>query len=244
MNTNSDLILNDKKYHLNKTIECEKQNIHLIHIFEDEWVNNLEVVKSKLRNILSLSEKSIYARNCEVREITTKIKTKFLIKNHIQRADKSSIKLGIFYKNELMGVMTFGRRRLALGKKITENKEFELIRFATSTSVVGGASKLFSYFVKKYHPLKIVSYADRRWTCSRGNLYEKLGFEKVGETSPNYWYFKNGYFTRTHRFTFRKNVLNEKLEEFDKKLTEWENMKLNGYNRIWDCGSLKYEWKI
>ncbi|QQV87837.1 hypothetical protein [Campylobacter phage CJLB-7] len=33
-----------------------------------------------------------------------------------------------------------------------------------------------------------------------------------------------------------KHKLKDKLEKFDPNLTESENMKLNGYNRVWDCG--------
>lgn len=32
------------------------------------------------------------------------------------------------------------------------------------------------------------------------------------------------------------------LPIFDINLTNWENMQLNGYDRIWDCGYIKYEW--
>ena len=100
---------------------------------------------------------------------------------------------------------------------------------------------MLKYFIAEYSPNNIISYADRRW--SLGKLYETLGFSKTKETFCNYWYMK-GYSNRIHRFNFRKNVLKEKLEVFDEKLTEWENMQLNGYDRIWDCGSLKYELDV
>lgn len=48
------------------------------------------------------------------------------------------------------------------------------------------------------------------------------------------------YEKRLHRFNFTKQRIIEKyngLAEF----SEWENMKLLGYDRIWDCGHLKYE---
>jgi hypothetical protein len=45
-----------------------------------------------------------------------------------------------------------------------------------------------------------------------------------------------------HRFSFRKDQLPKKLSTFDPALTEWENMQLNGYDRVWDCGNLKYVW--
>lgn len=98
-------------------------------------------------------------------------------------------------------------------------------------------------FTKNYNPQKIVSYADRRWTYSKTNLYDKLGFVKIDDGIPNYWYIDNTW-ERIHRFNFRKNVLNEKLQNFDENLTEWENMQINGYDRIWDCGHLKYELTI
>ena len=238
----SELNGKDKKYHLNKTIQCENKNIHLIHIFEDEWLNKQDIVKRRLKHILGKSDKVIYARKCKIKELFSEEKRIFLEQYHIQGNDKSAIKLGLFTGGELVSVMTFGKRRISLGKKLTEEGEYELMRYATSVSVIGGAGKLLSYFIKNYNPVKIISYADRRW--SRGNLYEKLGFNKTGETPVNYWYFKNGYFIRNHRFNFRKNVLNEKLETFNSSLTEWENMQLAGYNRIWDCGSVKFVLKI
>lgn len=231
----------DKNYHLNKTISCENEGIQLIHIFEDEWINKSNIVKMRLKNILGLNDDRIYGKQCIVSEIDNIIKSNFLNNYHIQGTDKSSIRLGLFNNNNIVGVMTFGKRRLALGKKSTEKGEYELLRYATSRSVIGGAGKLLNYFVKKYQPTKIISYADRRW--SQGNLYEKLGFNLASNTPVNYWYFDKNHM-RLHRFNFRKNILNEKLEDFDSALSEWQNMQLNGYDRIWDCGSLKYEMFI
>ena len=235
----SDLNGKDKKYHLNKTLQCENTGIQLIHIFEDEWLNKQNIVKKKLKHILGENTTKIYARKCRVEEISTKIKNDFLNETHIQGEDKSKIKIGAYYDNLLVAVMTFGHKRLALGNTPTLD-EYELIRFATCKTVIGIAGKLLNYFVKNYNPTKIISYADRRW--SQGNLYKQLGFEKISNGVPNYWYIDNS-FNRVHRFNFRKNVLNEKLKTFDATLTEWENMQLNEYDRIWDCGSLKYVWK-
>jgi len=238
----SELNGKDKKYHLNKTIECEKQGIQLIHIFEDEWKYKQDIVKEKLKHIFNENGKDkIYARNCEIIEIDSKTKNDFLNKHHIQGEDKSKTKLGAYYNNELVGIMTFGKKRISLGNKSEENK-YELIRYATSKIVVGLASKLLSRFIKNYNPIEIISYADRRWTQTNNNLYDKIGFKKVSNGVPSYWYMK-GYLERMHRFNFRKNILNEKLEDFDSNITEWENMQVNGYDRIWDCGHLKYVWE-
>jgi hypothetical protein len=183
-------------------------------------------------------ERALYARNCEIREITNC--REFLNTNHIQGDSPSSIKLGAFHNNELVAVMTTGKRRLALGKKSSITGEYELLRFATSKRVVGIASKLLQHFIRVYNPVKITTYADQRYSV--GNLYASIGFKQIHITQPNYWYFLNGTDKRHHRFNFRKNELDKKLATFDPQLTEWENMKLNGYDRIWDCGSILYEW--
>lgn len=102
-------------------------------------------------------------------------------------------------------------------------------------------NKLISFFIKNYQPKSIVTYADRRW--SDGNLYKTINFKYIGTTSPNYWYIDKSHKKRYHRFNFRKNILNKKIENFDPSLTEWQNMQLNGYDRIWDCGHLKFLWE-
>lgn len=233
----------DKMYHLNKTIECEQLGIQLIHIFENEWNLRQDIVKSKLKRILKIDDsKKIYARKCIISEISAKEKNDFLKNNHIQGEDRSKIKLGAFYKDELVAVMTFGKRRVSLGNKKSIQNEYELYRFCTTSNIIGIGGKLISHFIKNYNPSYIISYADRRFSNSDA-FYKKIGFVLKGSTPPNYWYFKNPSINLFHRFNFRKDQLSKKLETFDHKLTEWENMKNNGWDRIWDCGNLKYEWK-
>lgn len=236
----------NKNYHLDKTKECESKNIRLIHIFEDEWRDKCEIVKSKIKHILHLNTTTrIYARNCKVEEIENSVKKNFLEQNHIQGNDASKICLGLMYNNCLISVMTFCNKRKFINYSTPNvDGEFELCRYASvkDFNIVGGASKLLSYFVKKYHPKIVFTYADRRWTQSEKNLYESIGFKKISSGTPNYWYFgKKENYKRFHRFGFAKHTLNNKLKNFDSNLTEWENMKNNGWDRIWDCGSLKYE---
>jgi hypothetical protein len=227
-----------KEYHLHKMQTCELKNIQLIHIFEDEWNNNKTIVKSKLRSLLHQNQNKIFARKCIVKEVNNKEKNKFLNENHIQGEDKSRIKLGLYYDNELVSLMTFGKLRKITGNKHEDNK-YELIRFATklNTNVVGGFSKLLNYFIKQYLPIQIISYADRRWSV--GKLYESNNFSFIHNTPPNYWYMKY-YKSREHRFKYRKSELCKLLENYNPNKSEWENMKSNKYDRIWDCGSKKY----
>jgi len=237
--------MKNKIYHLNKTLECEKQGIRLIHIFEDEWLNKQDIVKSILCNIFK-NTKKLYARNCVIKELQSKECNIFLKNNHLQGCDPTAnIKIGLFNKHELVSVMTFGCSRLSLGNKKTKKNEYEMRRYCNiiNTSVIGGASKLLAYFTKTYHPTKIISYSDKRWFG--GGLYEKLGFTKISMGFPNYWYFgKYKHYKRYHRFSFAKHTQHKKLKIFDTSLSEWNNMKNNGWDRIWDCGHLKYEYII
>lgn len=229
-----------KKYHLDKTNICEDKNIHCIHIFEDEWMLKKDIVKSKLNNFLH-KNLSVFARKCTVKQLDNVECQEFLNKNHIQGKDNSSIQCGLYYNNNLVMVATFGNLRVMLGNK-HKNNVYELYRLCSSVNVIGGASKLIKYFINTYKPTKIVSYADRRYTYMHNSFYEKIGFIKINNGTPNYWYFGKGLnYKRFHRFNFAKHTLSKKLKVFDKKLSEWENMRNNGYDRIWDCGSIKYE---
>jgi hypothetical protein len=226
-------LFKDKNYHIDKTNECNKEGIRLVHVFEDEWDSKKEIVKSRIRNLLGLIDKKVYARKCLIKEVSTKVKTKFLNDNHIQGTVGSKINYGLFYNDELVSIMTFGN-----GRKIMNgtNYEWELLRFCNKINftVNGGASKLLNHFIKSYKPKNIISYADMRW--SNGNLYNILGFTKIKESKPNYFYIINK--KREYRFKFRKDVLVSK--GYDSKLTEHEIMRSRGINKIYDCGNLVY----
>ena len=222
-------------YHLDKTKNCLAKGIKLIHIFEDEWRDKKEIVKSRLLNIIGKTETKIFARQCEVRELESKTVSQFLDDNHIQGKVGGKVRLGLYYREELVSLMTFGNLRKALGSKGTE-QDFELLRFCNklNTSVVGGASKLLKYFENNFDYKTITSYADRRW--SEGNLYFNLGFELVSETKPNYFYTKGEF--RENRFKYRKSELKAHNKE---NRTEKQLMEELGYSRIYDSGTLKFK---
>ena len=224
-------------YHLDKTKDCERLNIQLIHIWEDDWNTRRKIVESMILNKLGKSER-IFARKCEILEISdNKIIRNFLNINHIQGFVGSRIKLGLVYNNEIVGIMTFGNLRKSLGQ-ISKEGSWELLRFCNklNTSIIGGSSRLFSYFIKNYKPTEIISYSDN--SRSNGNMYEKLGFNFDHTSDPNYFYIVDG--SRRHRFNFRKDKLVR--EGFDINKTEVQIMRDRGYFRIFDCGSKK--WSI
>jgi hypothetical protein len=226
-----------KTYHLNKTKACAFHGIKLIHIFENELNDKEEIVKSVIKNILNVTAgvSRIYARECELREVPIKDKNKFLIDNHLQGEDKSTIKLGLYKDGILVSVMTFRKT-----SRFDKTSDWELLRFCNklNTIVVGGASKLFAHFINNYKFKQLISYSDRRYFG--GEIYNKLGFKFTGFTPPNYYYIVNKYKDLKHRMSFQKHKLPKLLKIYDEKLSEWENMKNNGYDRIWDCGNSRF----
>jgi len=232
----------DRHYHLKKTEFFNSIGYRTIHIFEDEWKFKSDIIKTKLLHILHQrnSIEKIYARKCYIKEITNKECVEFLNKTHLQGGINSKYCYGAYYKDKLIAVMTFSHMRKSLGNKNVSNTEFELIRFSTSNEfiVVGIASKLFSHFIKNYNPSKIISYVDRRWSEKESNLYKSMNMNMIFVTKPNYWYIK-GY-KRKHRFNFTKQKLIKM--GYDPLKSELEIMREIGYDRIWDCGNLKYEW--
>jgi hypothetical protein len=236
------------RYHLNKTTECNKVGYKLIHIFEDEWLNNKELVKNKLTHLCGRNTNQLIgARKCKIISITQKEKNEFLDKHHIQGRDKSIISIGAFYGDELVAVMTFDNKRNMSNK--SDGKSYELTRFATNINyrIPGIGDKLLKYFVREHLPSSIISFGDVRWVLdANNNFYTKLGFKLVNVLRPNYRYYNSKIHKhkRLHKFGFGKNNLKKRYPDLDFSKTEKQLMTELGYDRIWDCGLFKYELKL
>jgi len=226
-----------KSYHLDKSKECEDVDIQLIHIWEDDWDYKKDIVKSIISYKLNKSDR-IFARKCVIKEIKdNSIVKKFLLDNHIQGFVGSRVKIGLFFEKELVSLISFGSLRKSLGHKSSANR-WELLRFCNkiNTSVIGGASKLFNFFIKNYNPEYVMSYSDS--SRGKGNLYDVLKFKRNHQTVPNYYWVIDGI--KTHRFNWRKDKLVKMGYSSDK--TEIEIMNEIGYYRIFDCGSCRWDW--
>lgn len=226
----------DKKhYHLLKYNLCQQNNIQLITIFENEWKNNKDLVKSIILSKLGITSNRIYARKCEIRQIDSKVKSIFLNNNHIQGNCQSFLNIGLYYNDELVSLMTFSNRKM--GKNNATNIT-ELARFCNKkdTTVIGGFSKLLKCgmsLIKR----DIISYCDIRY--SKGDIYLNNGFTLARQTPPNYFYIKRGQICGS-RVKYQKHKLSKMIQIFDNNLTERENMYNNKYRRIYDCGNYVY----
>lgn len=211
--------------------ECKKQGIRLIRITESEWVTKNNKIKNFIKSSFGCFEKKLYARKCEIKEIDNKTYKQFCEENHLQGYSAASIKVGLFYKNELVQVMSFSKPRF--NKEI----EWELVRECSKAgySIIGGKGKLLKFFERIYKPKSLISYCEK--DKFSGKSYYKNGFRLDKESQPSYNYFYKHDLTPLSRLKFQKHKLKEVLENFDENLTEWENMRNNGYMRLFDYGN-------
>lgn len=235
----------ENNYHIEKTKFFDNKGIRIIHIFSDEWLNKQKIVKDKIQSILGIQKEKIYARKCEIKEISSKERNIFLEKNHIQGADKASISYGLFYKNELVAILSLSKPRVALGQKSNNNSGlYELSRFAGKLgfTIVGGFSKLLKNILTLHPEIKkIITYADIRWTDLHNNVYTKNNFKLDHISEPSYFYINSNATKRENRFNYRKQVLKSKFPDiYSDSKSENEIMKEAGYSRVYDCGNLVY----
>ena len=218
----------DKDYHLNKTLQCDKIGIQLLHIFDIEWADPIKkkIWKSMIMSRLGMNKK-IHGRKCILRSVDMDVATEFCNNNHLHGYKGGTVRLGLYADNTLVQLIILGKPRY--NKKYV----YELIRAVTlqGYTVVGGLSKMLSRV-----PESIISYADRRYSSGAG--YKSIGMYELSATNPNYFYVSNGMLES--RLKYQKHKLENILEIFDNSKSETYNMISNGYYRIWDCGNLVF----
>lgn len=221
-------------YHLNKTLNAIENNYQCVHVWD--WDNISGII-----NIIKESEK-IFAKNTEVRIIDEKDSKDFINKNHVQFNVKSKVQIGLFYKDELVSVMTFGKPRY------NKKYQWELLRYCSTKRIVGGAAKIFAFFVNNFNPENVISYCDL--SKFSGEVYEKIGFSLLRKSAPTrHWYgLKNRehYTDNLIRSKGPSRIINhcEPSEDIDYGTNDNNiiMMKL-GYISLYDCGQATYVWK-
>jgi len=209
-------IFKDKKYHLNKSLEAQEQGIHLVHLYEYELTDPIQL--NKIKSILTIFTgnvtNKIYARKCTIKEITNKEAKPFNDMNHIQNHRNAQITYGLYYEDKLVQLMSFSKH---------SKYEWEIIRGCPGSNnvVIGGVSKLFNHFIKEKNPNTVFSYCD--FNKFDGHGYEALGMDFIGYTGPDKsWLFDN---KRKARSSKNYKLYSETCDGI-----------------IWGAGSKKYLW--
>ena len=219
----------DAFYHFNKTKIAVENGFRCIHIWD--W-DNIDIILNMLKN----DKIKIYARKCLIKEVGLKDTNRFLNENHLQGTCKNQlIRLGLYYNDELIELMTFGKPRY------NKNYNYELLRLCTKLNyiVIGGTKKLFNYFKNNYEYKSLISYCDN--SKFLGNVYKELGFNLYSYGEPSkHWYNPK---TKKH---FTDNLVrqlgSDKLigTNYGKGTNNEEILKENGFVEIYDCGQSTY----
>jgi len=165
---------------LQKKSELAKdKGIGLIHIFDFEWNEKRDVVKSRIRYVLQLTQNKIMARKCEVKVILKLDCLNFLSITDSQESTDADIFIGLFHNNMLVSV-------LALQKNTNTN--FQIIRFSSelNTVIVDGFSKMLNYVIREFKITELIAHSDSRFYT--GSVYEKAGFTCVEICEPSYFW--------------------------------------------------------
>lgn len=219
-------------YHLQKTMACMKKGIRLIHVYDAEWRDKKEIVKSMILSALGIYERKEYARNCEVREVKDRNTViNFFDENHIQGAvHKYNLCLGLYKNEELLQAVVFGKQHFG------RNGDTELYRMVTkkNTQILGGFSKLM-----KHSPYNtVVSYVALRLFDAKGYLAGNWKIEHQAKPSFCITDGVNMY----SRHLFKKERCLEQFDNITSDMTEREMQEKNGFYRLWDCGTYKVRW--
>jgi hypothetical protein len=204
-----------KNYFFDISFKNEQEGIHTLWIKSFEWksTKKREVMISGLLCDLGIIKNRYYGRNCIVEEIGSREAQTFLEEHSFYGKRGASLTLGLRHKKtgELLMLMSFGSSHYARKKW-----DCEVIRAATkkNSQVIGGASKLFKFFLEKHPSIKIgeemveintiLFYVD--YDHKQGNSMPSLGYELTG-------YTKFGF----HNFCLKDSQFGEKGSMFMRK---------------------------
>ena len=224
--------------------ELDKYNVGIANgvrtliIFGDEWKLQNTSVKNMLLSAIGELPR-VSARSCDISVLDSSQVRDFYVENHVLGAPSSSTHFGLSFKGELVACMSFGVLRS--DRKNTDSRHWELTRFSASKTVVGGASRLLSAFLKMDLCDNLTSYSDVRMFS--GKMYEKLGFSKTHQTPPDYHYVNTSVSSkRIHKARFQKKHLVKLFPGCDiEGKTEKQICEENGFYQIYDCGKIRWD---
>jgi hypothetical protein len=224
--------LKDYKKHM----AAEAAGIRIMHVYQDEWDKKRDIVERTLLSATGSLHK-IYARNTTVSLVDHKVAAEFFALNHLQGSGQPGCCIGLLQGSTMVACMSFGMAR-SIRTNIDKGL-WELQRYASTCTVIGGASRLLHHFINLNLCHTLVSYSDSR--LFSGNMYAKLGFTLEHHTEPDYCYVNNNSNVgRVHKAKFQRKYLPNTLASFDPSKTEVQNCYDNGWYQLFDCGKKKW----
>lgn len=245
----------DRMYHVNKTRACAEQGIQLIHVWEDDWKRNQDIVVRALASRLAATHRLMQvgvltepdpslvnrygARTLKPKTISAQEASAFLFANHIQGPSRASLCAGLYDAQDVLRAVLAVTR---VGNKGHEG-EWRIDRYATRGVVPGGFTRLLSHAEKVIKTQNLglltswVTFSDS--ALSDGGLYVNNGFVKDRVLPVDYMYYYQG--VRQHKFGFRlKRFCLDPNLKYVEGATEKQLAEINNIPRIWDSGKVRW----
>ena len=221
----------DPTYHKDKSAVASKYGYRCVHVFD--WDD-----QDKILELINPRKTIVYARQGNIKVLDLKTCNEFLNEYHLQGTVRGQVVgYGLYLNEDLVQVMTFGKPRY------NSRFEWELLRLCSKSSVqvVGGASRLFQYFIKDKHPSSIISYCDV--SKFSGNVYKELGMTLKEVTTPAKIWSKDNL--RVTDNLLRQRGYDQLFNANYGKGTSNEQLMLDhDWLPVYDCGQAVYEWFV
>lgn len=214
----------------------QKRSVQLVHLWEDVWLAKRTQVLSRIRSFLGLNT-SIHGRKTKIEDLSKYQISNFLDQHHLQGFINAKYHYGLMLENELIAAASFSSTR-PMKSRGPDYSSAELVRFATKDgfTVVGGLSKLIKHFTKQLKMNDLMTYADRDWSLGKG--YNQLGFTLSKTTEPVNLYVHRETLIRYFQHRLPKDLM--LAFETQKGLALDDFLVLNGYDKVFNTGNLKY----
>ncbi len=220
--------------------EADNKHLKIIHLWEDQWYKRKETTQLRLLAQFGISNK-IHGRLTRVVKLDKNTSIDFINQHHLQLSTTAARHYGLIYKNELMAVAAFGKKR-----KMTYEKapyySCELIRFVTKAgyTIPGGLSKLIKHFIKENNTLHLMTYADRDW--GNGSSYSKIGFKKIINTTAHQFWINPKEMIRYYEHRLPEKI--NRLLSTQKQPDIESALKALGYLKIYNSGNTKFIYDL
>lgn len=219
--------------HQYATVNANRHGYECLHIFD--WDSLPDV-------LMSLAPKTLVScANCEVDIVSEAELALFLDMFYSRRdtgvtVDRGYIYLGLYYEDDLVSVMTFGKPRY---RKLYTSEVYCMCAHPEYT-VVNGWKLLFDTYRKVYNPEAVV--ASRELSKMPFRAYDEMGFELLGYSDPRRFWGKGGdRLTEGPRFLKKLNV--QYTDKYPHYVQNLGIMLRYGWIPMADCGYAIYEWR-
>ena len=214
----------DNFFHLNKTTDCEENNIQLIHIFEDEFIFKKEILYYEIERRLNNRNISI---DSNINLNIIKSDDNELIKNFIYKnslfpyVDSLINYICLDKENNLIGVISLN---------YDDNNNLIVTNFAVEINSYNEDiifKKFIDYIKNDLNFNDLIAYADRRYfSLLNENFYTKANFIFDSYIEPTF-----NILVRGGHFRNRRISLDEFNQFYPKDYKKY---------KVWNCGYIKY----